>query len=385
MWAGGAEEARREKYIGGMVDAPTSPGQGIPAQDGPELHVALIGYGKGGEVFHAPLIDAVPGLRLSAVVTGSPARQAAARERYPGVVVYPSVDDLWADAGRYEIAVVSTPNETHAPLARAAMEAGLAVVVDKPFALTAEEARDLTDLATELDQVLTVYQNRRWDADFLTLWGIIEEGSLGRVHRFESRFERWRPEPKGTWRESGRVEHGAGLLYDLGPHLIDQAVNLFGPVASVYAEVDALRDGVRADDDVFLALEHTRGTRSHLWMSALSARNGPRFRVLGDRGGYTSYGMDGQEARLVAGESPTAPDWGVLSESEWGTLGVDGESRPVPGARGAYQEFYVGVRDAVGEGEPLPVDPHEVIHGLEVIEAARHSARTRSVVEPGKG
>ena len=363
-----------------MVEAPTSPGQGNLAHDGPELHVALIGYGKGGEVFHAPLIDAVPGLRLSAVVTGSPARQAAARERYPGVTAYSSVEDLWADAGRYEIAVVSTPNETHAPLARAAMAAGLAVVVDKPFALTSQEARDLTDLAADLDQVLTVYQNRRWDADFLTLWGIIEEGALGRVHRFESRFERWRPEAKGTWRESGGVENGAGLLYDLGPHLIDQAVNLFGPVASVYAEVDALREGVNADDDVFLALEHTRGTRSHLWMSALNARNGPRFRVLGDRGGYVSPGMDGQEARLVAGEGPTAPDWGVVPESEWGTLGVDGGSRPVPSERGAYHEFYAGVRDAVGEGEPLPVAPHEVIHGLEVIEAARHSARTRTVV-----
>ncbi|MBR8741157.1 Gfo/Idh/MocA family oxidoreductase [Nocardiopsis sp. MG754419] len=365
-----------------MADAPTSPGQGTPAHDGPELHVALIGYGKGGEVFHAPLIDAVPGLRLSAVVTGAPAREAAVRSRYPDVTVYPSVEDLWADAGRYEIAVVSTPNETHAPLARAALEAGLAVVVDKPFALTAKEARDLTDRAAELGQVLTVYQNRRWDADFLTLWGIIEEGALGRVHRFESRFERMRPEARATWRDSGSVEVGAGVLYDLGPHLIDQAVNLFGPVASVHAEVDARRDGVRADDDVFLSLEHARGTRSHLWMSALSAQNGPRFRVLGDRAAYTSHGMDGQEARLAAGESPTVSDWGVVPESEWGLLGVDGDLRPVPSERGAYPEFYVGVRDAVGEGEPLPVDPHEVIHGLEVIEAARRSAATRTVVRP---
>lgn len=373
-----------EKYIGAMVDAPTGPGQGTTAHEGPELHVALIGYGKGGEVFHAPLIEAVPGLRLSAVVTGSPDRQGAARRRYPGITVYASVDDLWADAGRYEIAVVSTPNRTHVPLARAALNEGMAVVVDKPFALTTAEARDLTSLAADLDQVLTVYQNRRWDADFLTLWGLIEEGTLGRVHRFESRFERWRPRAKATWRESGDVEIGAGVLYDLGPHLIDQAINLFGPVASVYAEVDARRDGVHADDDVFLALEHVRGTRSHLWMSALSAQNGPRFRVLGDRAAYTGQGMDGQEARLIAGESPASPDWGVVPESEWGLLGVDGELRPVPSERGAYQEFYAGVRDAVGEGEPLPVDTHEVIHGLEVIEAARRAAATRTVVEPSE-
>ncbi|MFL1432841.1 MULTISPECIES: Gfo/Idh/MocA family oxidoreductase, partial [unclassified Nocardiopsis] len=220
----------------------------VPEHDGPELHVALIGYGKGGEVFHAPVIDAVPGLRLSAVVTGNPERARTVRERHPGATVYPTVADLWADAGRYEIAVVTTPNDTHAPLARAALEAGMSVVVDKPFALTAGQARELTDLAEKLGRVLTVYQNRRWDADFLTLWHLVEEGALGRVHRFESRFERWRPQAKGTWRESGTVDSGAGLLYDLGPHLIDQAVNLFGPVASVYAEVDTLREDVQADD-----------------------------------------------------------------------------------------------------------------------------------------
>ncbi|ADH65898.1 MULTISPECIES: Gfo/Idh/MocA family oxidoreductase [Nocardiopsis] len=362
-----------------MADAPEA--QSTPEHDGPELHVALIGYGKGGEVFHAPLIDAVPGLRLSAVVTGNPDRRRAAEARYPGVTVYPNVAELWADAERYEIAVVTTPNDTHAPLAQAALEAGLAVVVDKPFALTALQARELTDLADKLGRVLTVYQNRRWDADFLTLWGLIEEGRLGRVHRFESRFERWRPQAKGTWRESGGVEAGAGLLYDLGPHLIDQAVNLFGPVSSVYAEIDARREGVNADDDVFLALDHARGTRSHLWMSALTAQGGPRFRVLGDEGAFTSHGMDGQEARLTAGERADADDWGVVPEADWGVLGVDGHTRPVPSARGAYPEFYAGVRDAVGEGEPLPVDPHEVIHGLEVIEAARRSARTRSVVD----
>ncbi|MDT0331067.1 Gfo/Idh/MocA family protein [Nocardiopsis lambiniae] len=357
----------------------------VPEHDGPELHVALIGYGKGGEVFHAPIIEAVPGLCLSAVVTGNPERVRAVRERHPNATVYPTVADLWADAGRYEIAVVTTPNDTHAPLARAALEAGMSVVVDKPFALTAAQASELTDLAEKLGRVLTVYQNRRWDADFLTLWRLVEEGALGRVHRFESRFERWRPEPKGTWRESGAVEAGAGLLYDLGPHLIDQAINLFGPVASVYAEIDTLREGVQADDDVFLSLGHSRGTRSHLWMSALTAQGGPRFRVLGDVAAFTSHGMDGQEARLLAGESPTADDWGVLPEAELGLVGVDGATRRVPSARGAYPEFYAGVRDAVGEGEPLPVDPHEVIHGLEVIEAARRSARTGTVITlPGR-
>ncbi|WP_017610829.1 Gfo/Idh/MocA family oxidoreductase [Nocardiopsis xinjiangensis] len=349
--------------------------------DGPDLHVALIGYGKGGEVFHAPLIDAVPGLRLSAVVTADPERQRAVHERYPGTTVYASVADLWARADRYEIAVVSTPNDTHAPLARAAMEAGMAVVVDKPFALTPVHARELTAMAEELDQVLTVYHNRRWDSDFLTLWNLIEEGTLGQVHRFESRFERWRPKAKNTWRETGGVENGAGILYDLGPHLIDQAVNLFGPVATVYAETSALREGVSAEDDVFLALQHARGARSHLWASALAAAPGPRFRVLGNSGAFVVQDLDGQEERLAAGEDPRSDDWGVVPEERWGRLAVGGQSRPVPSLRGAYPEFWAGVRDAVGEGEPLPVDLHEVVHGLEVVEAARRSFRTGAVVE----
>ncbi|MDT0302201.1 Gfo/Idh/MocA family oxidoreductase [Streptomonospora wellingtoniae] len=343
-----------------------------------ELQVAVIGYGKGGEVFHAPLVDATPGLRLAAVVTRNPDRQAAVRERYPGAEVLSSADELWKRTGDIDLAVVTTPNETHVPLARAAMEAGFAAVVDKPFALTAAEARALAEDARRLGQVLTVYQNRRWDSDFLTLWKLVEEGALGRVHRFESRFERWRPEVGGTWRDSGDPDAGAGILYDLGPHLIDQAVNLFGPVEAVYAELDARR-GAAADDDSFLALTHTGGVRSHLWMSAFAARMGPRFRVLGDRAAFTIDGLDSQEARLNGGERPDVSDWGVEPESAWGRLGTVEESQPVRSERGAYPAFYAGVRDAVGEGEPLPVELHEVVHGLEVIEAARRSARTGQV------
>ncbi|MUL42223.1 oxidoreductase [Streptomonospora sp. PA3] len=340
---------------------------------GRELQVAVIGYGKGGEVFHAPLVDATPGLRLAAVVTGNPERQAAVHERYPGAEVIPSAEELWKRTGDIDIAVVTTPNETHAPLARAALEAGFAAVVDKPFALNAVQARELAEDARRLGQVLTVYQNRRWDSDFLTLWKLVDEGALGRVHRFESRFERWRPEARGTWRDSGSPETGAGILYDLGPHLIDQAVNLFGPVESVYAELDARR-GAAADDDSFLALTHTGGVRSHLWMSAVSAQLGPRFRVLGDKAAFTISGLDSQEGRLDSGERPDAPDWGVEPDSAWGRLGTDEESVPVRSERGDYPAFYRGVRDAVGEGEPLPVELHEVVHGLEVIEAARRSA-----------
>ncbi|MFW5416690.1 Gfo/Idh/MocA family oxidoreductase [Nocardiopsis sp. CNT-189] len=353
-------------------------------ESGPQLHVVLIGYGKGGEVFHAPLIAATPGLRLAAVVTGNPERAAAVRRRYPGTEVIGSAEELWARAGEFEIAVVTTPNDTHAPLAAAALEAGLSVVVDKPFALGSDRARGLVEQAERLGLALTVYQNRRWDSDFLTLWRLIDEGTLGRVHRFESRFERWRPKAKDTWRDGGTVEQGAGILYDLGPHLIDQAINLFGPVAGVYAELDARRAGVAAEDDAFLALTHRGGVRSQLWMSALAARPGPRFRVLGDQGGFTVQGLDGQEDRLAAGEAPDAADWGVQPEGAWGLVGAEDDVRPVPAVRGAYPDFYAGVRDAVGEGEPVPVEPHEVVHGLEVIEAARRSAAEGRVVAPGE-
>lgn len=346
---------------------------------GPDLHVALIGYGKGGEVFHAPLIDATPGLRLAAVVTGNPERGAAVRARYPHTEVITSVDELWRRAGEFEIVVVATPNRTHAPLARAGLEAGLAVVVDKPFTVAAADARALRDEAERRGQVLTVFHNRRWDSDFLTLWELIEDGELGRVHRFESRFERWRPRAGGTWRDSGAVADGAGLLYDLGSHLIDQAVNLFGPVRTVYAELESLRGG--ADDDTFVALTHAGGVRSHLWASALAAQDGPRFRVLGDRAAYTVYGLDSQEERLGAGERPGGPDWGVEPESAWGRLGTAGDTKAVPSRRGDYPAFYAGVRDAVGGGDPVPVEVHEVIHGLDVIEAALRSARTGQVVE----
>lgn len=354
-----------------------TPGQG----PGPELHVVLLGYGKGGEVFHAPLIDATPGLRLSAVVTGNPERAAAVRARYPGTTVIGDADELWRRAGEFEIAVVTTPNSTHAPLARAALKAGLAVVVDKPFAVTSAEAAELAAEAERLDQVLTVFQNRRWDSDFLTLWQLIDDGTLGHVHRFESRFERWRPRAKDTWREQGGADVGGGVLYDLGPHLIDQAVNLFGPVAAVYAEVDAHRGG--AVDDAFLALRHHSGVRSHLWMSALTAQLGPRFRALGDKGAYTVYGLDSQEAKLGDGERPGTGDWGAEPEEKWGTLGTDGALRRVPPERGDYPAFYAAVREAVGEGDPLPVNLHEVVHGIEVIEAALRSAGDGAVIRLG--
>ncbi|GII76332.1 oxidoreductase [Sphaerisporangium rufum] len=338
------------------------------------IGVGLVGYGTAGEFFHAPLIAATPGLRLAAVVTRDAGRAARIRRDHPGAEVVASAAELLAR--RPDLVVVATPNRTHVPLATEALAAGLPVVVDKPAAATAAEVLELARLAGERGVMFTVYQNRRWDGDFRTLRGL----DLGEVHRFESRFERYRPVPKGGWRENGGPEEMGGLLYDLGSHLVDQALRYLGPVTGVYAECDVRRDGVGADDDTFVALTHAGGARSHLWMSAVTGRLGPRFRVLGSRAAYVKWGLDPQEERLRAGERPGGPGWGAESPEHWGSLGVDGGTRPVPTEPGAYPEFWSGVVACLTTGAPPPVDPAEAAETAAVLHAARTSAAERRVV-----
>ena len=262
------------------------------------IRVALLGYGLAGAVFHAPLIAAVDGLELAAIVTRDDERRSRARRDHPGAALLDSPREVWERAGDLDLVVVAAPNRVHVPLARAAIEARLAVVVDKPLAASAEEGRSLVRDAREQGVMLTVFQNRRWDGDFLTLRGLLQEDALGQVARFESRFERWRPELSAGWRESGEAEDAGGLLYDLGSHLVDQALCLFGPAVHVNAEVDIRRSGAQTDDDTFVALTHESGVRSHLWMSAVAAQPGPRFRVLGSRAAYVKYGLDVQEESI---------------------------------------------------------------------------------------
>lgn len=342
------------------------------------LRVGLVGYGIAGAVFHAPLIASNPGLKLSTVVTRSPERRAEIESRHPGTAVVDDVPAMLA-RGDLDLVVVASPNRLHVEHTTEALRAGLPVVVDKPFAPTAAAARELVAEARRRELPLTVFQNRRWDNDFRTVAGLIDAGELGRVHRFESRFERWVPRPKAGWRESGGPEEAGGVLYDLGSHLIDQALALFGPVASVYAEVDARRPGSEVDDDSFVALTHVSGVRAHLWVGKFTAQHGPRLRVLGDRAGYTKFGLDPQEAALRAGELPGA-DWGVEPEELHGVLGTVEGSTPVRTEPGAYPEFYDLLVTALRDGAPLPVDPSDAIAGLEIIEAARHSAGKGEVV-----
>ena len=345
------------------------------------LRVALIGYGLGGAAFHAPLISAVPDLELAAVVTANPERQAAVRRRYPDTAVLDDVGRLWESAGSYDLVVVTTPNRQHTPLATAALTAGLPVVIDKPVAATASDARSLAALADARGLIAVPFHNRRWDGDFRTVRSLITGGDLGTVLRFESRYERWRPQVKPGWKESADPADAGGILYDLGSHLIDQAVMLFGRPLRVYAELDLRRPGALAPDDAFVALTHSGGVRSHLWMSSVAARLGPRFRVLGDRAGYVVYGLDVQEEALRAGRTPTGdPNWGRVPVGAYGTAGVPEAAPPVPTRPGAYQEFYLAVGGAVRGAGPPPVALADAITGLEVIEAAMRSARAGTSV-----
>ena len=349
-----------------------------------EIRVGLIGYGLGGRAFHAPLVAAVPGMRLAAIVTRDPERVAQARADHPGAEIVDSAERLWARAGELDLVVVASPNRLHVPQARAALRAGLPVVVDKPFAPTAAEARAVVDEARERGLLLTVFQNRRWDGDFLTLRRLMAEGALGDVHRFESRFERWRPVPKGGWREKGDPAEAGGILYDPGSHLIDQALVLFGPVTHVYAELDRRRPGVRVDDDAFVALTHASGVRSHLWMSAVAGDHALRMRVLGSRSAYVKPGMDVQEAALRDGAVP-GPGWGEEPEADWGRLGAAQEWTRVPTEPGAWPAFYAAVADALRTGAPPPVDPLDSVAGLEIIHAAQRSAASGSVIKVTQG
>ena len=344
----------------------------------PELRVALVGYGLAGSVFHAPLIAATPGLRVASVVTRDPERSAAAEAAHPGVRVLPDVDALFADPGTVDLVVVAAPNAAHVPVARRAVAAGLPVVVDKPLAPTAADAAALVAEARAAGVLLVPFHNRRWDDDFLTLRALLEAGTLGRLVRFESRFDRYRPQvQRERWRESGDPAAGGGLLLDLGPHLVDQALVLFGPPAAVFAEVDRARSGAAADDDVFVALHYPDGPRVHLWASMAAPVPAPRFRLAGLDGGFAVFGLDPQEGALRTGAVPGSPGWGP--DGRTGTLTGDGAAE-VPLQPGAYERFYAGVRDAIVDGAAPPVDADDAVLGLRVLEAARHSAAGGAVV-----
>jgi predicted dehydrogenase len=326
-------------------------------------------------------------MAIAAIVTADPQRQARAQTDFPDAAIYDTAEALLADPSRLDLIVVAAPNRAHVPLGIAALEAGLPVVIDKPLAPSVADAERLLETAHRTGVLLTVFQNRRWDTDFLTARRLIEGGLLGPVVRLESRFERFRTAPKeGAWRERAEPEEAGGLLFDLGAHLIDQALVLFGGLpVSVYAEVDIRRQGAVVDDDTFVALRFPGGQVAHLWMSVIPRHFGPRLRVVGLRGVYEKDDLDPQEEALRTGARPGDEGWGQEPLAHWGRLSTDlaglhAEGR-VENVPGSYETFYALLRDALRSGGAVPVDPADAVRTLRVIEAARESAHMHRIVE----
>jgi scyllo-inositol 2-dehydrogenase (NADP+) len=343
-----------------------------------DLRVALIGYGLAGRVFHGSLLRATPGLRVTAIVVRNRERRERAATDFPQARLLTDSDELWGRPEDFDLVVVATPPGSHSQLIDAAIDAGLSLVVEKPLATNADDAARLIARAAARQVLLVPFHNRRWDSDQLTLRGLIAAGDLGDVYRYESRFERWRPNPStGAWRETLSAAEGGGVLLDLGVHLVDQALSLFGPVTTVVGEVEARRGG--ADDDVFIALHHASGARSHLWASAVSAAPGPRLRVLGSRAAYLVEHLDGQEEALRAGADPAQPDFGSEPAQRWGRLVRGDESEIVPSQPGRWRDFYPALERAIRTREAPPVHGRDALATLEVLDAARRSSVTGSL------
>ncbi|MFF2315302.1 Gfo/Idh/MocA family oxidoreductase [Arthrobacter sp. NPDC058097] len=348
-----------------------------PAQ---RLRAAVIGYGMSGRRIHIPLLQSVPEMELAAIIVRSEASQHMAANEHPGVAVFPDVTAMLRAGVRPDIAVVATPDSSHAALSADLLRLGIGVVVDKPLATAAAEAEQLHQNALEKGLLYTCFQNRRWDSDFLTVARLVREGRLGQVTRFESAISKWIPAVGSTWRDQAADSALDGGLAGLGSHLVDQAVSLFGCVESVYAEVDTRRPGARANDDAFVALTHGSGVRTHLWMSAHTSTAVPRFRVQGTAGSFLKDGFDVQQEALMSQVSLHSDSWGKEPTARQGILTVDGNEMRIPTERGNWKIFYSRLAKTLFDGSPLPVLPEDVIHCLHVLEAAVESHIHRSSV-----
>jgi predicted dehydrogenase len=357
------------------------------------IRTAVIGFGLAGRVFHAPFISAVPGLQLSAIMQ----RQGdEASKAYPHVNVLRSVEEvLSSDA---ELVVVATPNETHFELAMRCLEAGKHVVVDKPIAATSEEARAMAKLAAEKQLILAPFHNRRWDGDFLTVRALLLQRALGRIATYESHFDRFRPIPRaGTWKESTNPANG--MLFDLGPHLVDQALCLFGVPQAITASVRTDRDNSEIEDAFDITLHYPR-MLAHCRATMIAADPSPRFHLHGTRGSFRKYGLDPQEPALVAGakvpplgsNGKPAPgdDWLGETSTRWGTLTLAPDPEQpaalttyeVETELGDYRGFYLNVRDAIrgtGKLAVTPTDGYQVIRLLELARESSAAGRTLAV------
>lgn len=346
--------------------------------DRPTLRVGLIGFGYAGRTFHAPLIAATPGLALCAVASSQPDAVRAALGGTVDVHAEPAALIARADL---DLVVIATPNDTHAPLASAALQAGKAVVVDKPFALDSTQAAALVALAERRGRLLSVFHNRRWDGDFLTVRAMLASGELGRVTQARFHFDRYRPLVRARWREANSP--AGGLWIDLGPHLIDQALQLFGEPAAIQADIAAQRDGAAGDDWFQAALRYTGGLRVTVSASTLAALPGPRFELHGTRGSYAKHGLDPQEDALKRGDSADAPGWGhgdapgALVTVADPVRHEELQHRACPTGPGRYPDYYAAIRDALQGHGTNPVPAAEALAVMRWLDLGRRSAAER--------
>jgi scyllo-inositol 2-dehydrogenase (NADP+) len=344
-----------------------------------EIGVAVIGFGLAGKVFHAPFVSAVPGLKLEAIVQR---RGDEAAKAYPKTRILRSVEEALKDSA-VQLVVVGTPNETHFDLAKQALLAGKHVVIDKPFATTSVEAKELKGLAEKKGLVLAPFHNRRWDGDFQTVQKLLAEDAVGRLVTYESHFDRYRPLPReGTWKEGASAANG--LLMDLGPHLVDQALVLFGPPVGITASVRKDRDKTEIEDAFDITLEYPK-MRAHCRSSMLACDAAPRFLLHGVKGSFKKYGLDPQEPALLGGAKVPRMgegEWLAEPESEWGTLTVAPEladpgnlvRTKVKTELGDYRLYYANVRDAINGTAKLAVTPEDGYRVIRLLEMARESS-----------
>jgi scyllo-inositol 2-dehydrogenase (NADP+) len=343
------------------------------------IRTGIVGFGLAGRVFHAPFVATNPLFRLDLIATSDAERTAEAQAQHPSVEVVGSPAALLDRAGDLDLVILASPAHVHLEQAIAAFAAGAHVVIDKPFVPTVVDAKNLISAAEDADRTLTVFQNRRWDGDFLTIKRLLADGALGDIHRFESTFERWSGPNRDRWQDTTTIAQGAGITYDLGSHLIDQALQLFGPATVEAAELQIVREDSVSDDDAFISLLHDSGVRSHLTLSRAAGQCGPRFRVLGSASAYTVYGLDNQEPFLKEQRWPGSAGYGVTPETEWGLIGVGDDLEPIRTEDGRYPDFYAGVAASVLDGAPPIVDPKDAIEVVRIIERAHALSPARSV------
>lgn len=342
------------------------------------VKTGIVGYGNGGRLFNATIISSVEGFRITRIMTSNETNINTAREDFPEAEVVSKFTDLTKDP-EIDLIVITTPNHFHKDLAKKALKAGKHVVVEKPFTPTVEEADELIQLASKNNLVLSVNHNRRWDSDFLTVRKVIESKKLGEIVDYEAHFDRFRKEVANGWKEV-KDNAGSGILYDLGSHLIDQALTLFGQPKEIYADLRKQRKNAEVPDN-FEVLLYYSNLKVTLKASALVKAKGPTYSVHGTKGSFLKYGIDSQEEMLKSGLKPTANwGWGQESQDTWGTLDVLEESGPIESETGDYRKFYENIYKAITENAELEVKPEQAREVIRVIELAMKSSLEKRVV-----